>query len=570
VFAVSSVIIYGAYLVFPTEAANKLLSFLESLPSLVWSAIISTWDAVRNFDYIGFIKAIPYPSEWGWEDKNWNPLLKFEFYFALITTALFVVDILFSSEKKRGNVIMLIPTLTFCAIYSVISIHAQVTGLLSSEVYLSLDAAEIGEKIFRHPEMVVMTFTHLFALDLGLAFIMMKDFYKRTTSRQRRCRLVMVFLVLFTIMQGLKSVPLYLFFRATLFKGPEIKVETRIPTNRNTYLREYYYLMDPVPEGASTISRWLSIAPAPLDTPVVTAIVLVGAVRFFVVLAIYLLYVLLVCFPVSALLCLYRNIAHSKGQVPKGALYSPFEGTAGKKFPPKAALVITGHLRLFCLRYRDTLFFKIFFEWWLINFLDICIMYEFTFPFRTDFSPYMAFLMEEFGDVYPMGGGLGFGKYTDVKAILENPDLRKGGVSLAFSTSSVQQAWSKNNSTNLPTKEVEKPIVDEARELVRVWIDGLGEKMANPTVRRRLDGILSFQPKNGKPLEKILIEASFGSTLFHLLTDGELTEEERKAYHRLHKNGFPLISDVINRVWFGGALSYSGVQDYGTFQNVED
>jgi hypothetical protein len=192
-------------------------------------------------------------------------------------------------------------------------------------------------------------------------------------------------------------------------------------------------------------------------------------------------------------------------------------------------------------------------------------MYEFTLPFKDDFSPYVAFLMEEFGPVYPMGGGLGFGTYNDVKALQENPDQRKAGLSLAWSVSTAQSDWSRNNLTSLPRTELDKSIVAEGRELARCWLkDVNGRLQKDPLVRKRLDAILPFANVDGTMVDKSLIATSFGSTLFHLLTDGEFTEHERKRYYQLLKNAFPFMSDWINKVWFGGILEFKGIQDYGT------
>jgi hypothetical protein len=195
--------------------------------------------------------------------------------------------------------------------------------------------------------------------------------------------------------------------------------------------------------------------------------------------------------------------------------------------------------------------------------MEAYVMYEFTLPFKNDFSPYVAFLMEEFGSVFPMGAGLGFGAYEDVKAIIENPDQRKSGLSLAWSISHAQFEWSKNNLTTLPETEIEKSIVAEGRELVRCWLRDVSEELKKPIVKKRLDTILPYANVDGTMVDKKLIEISFGSTLFHLLTGGEFTEFERKRYYGLLTNAFPFMSDWINKVWFGGILEYSGIKDYG-------
>lgn len=190
-------------------------------------------------------------------------------------------------------------------------------------------------------------------------------------------------------------------------------------------------------------------------------------------------------------------------------------------------------------------------------------MYEFTIPFKTDFSPYVAFLMEEFGAVFPMGQGLGFGAYKDVKAIIENPDQRKSGLSLAWSISTAQFDWSKNTLTSLPQTENEKAIVAEGREIVRCWLKDVSKNLKDPLTQKRLDAILPYRNVDGSMVDKTLVEISFGSVLFHLLTEGEFTAHESRRYHKLLTNAFPFMSDWINKVWFGGILEYSGMQDYG-------
>jgi hypothetical protein len=251
------------------------------------------------------------------------------------------------------------------------------------------------------------------------------------------------------------------------------------------------------------------------------------------------------------------------GKSVQGALYTPFETVDGKMFPPKAVLVITAHLRLLCFTNKSNFLFNCTIGWWLQNFLEAAIMYEFTLPFKTDFSPYISFLMTEFGQVFPMGNGLGFGTYNNVKEIIENPDQRKSGLSLAWSISSSQLHWCKNTLTSLPEREIEKSIVAEGRELVRCWLQDVKDKLDVTLVQKRLDSILPFANLDGTMIDKELIETAFGSTLFHLLTDGDFTKHERKRYHKLLTNAFPFFSDFINKMWFGGILEYAGVRDYG-------
>jgi hypothetical protein len=272
------------------------------------------------------------------------------------------------------------------------------------------------------------------------------------------------------------------------------------------------------------------------------------------------------CLPFSAVFFSLRRswkLLRGKQDV-RGALYSPLETVDGKLFPPKAVLVVTAHLRLMCFVNKSNWIFSATVGWWLRRFLEAAIMYEFTLPFKDDFSPYVAFLMSEFGPVFPMGHGLGFGSYKDVKAIIENPDLRKSGLSLAWSISSAQLHWSKNVLTSLPQKEIEKSVVAEGRQIVWTWLEDVNDKLKDPLVRKRLNAILPFANLDGSMVDKNLVEIAFGSTLFHLLTDGELTKFERKRYHKLLTNAFPFMSDFINKTWFGGILEYKGVRDYGT------
>jgi hypothetical protein len=173
--------------------------------------------------------------------------------------------------------------------------------------------------------------------------------------------------------------------------------------------------------------------------------------------------------------------------------------------------------------------------------------------------------MEEFGPVFPMGQGLGFGTYQDVKTIIENPNQRKGGLSLAWSISTAQMDWSKNNLTTLPRSEIDKSIVAEGRQLVRCWLADVDKDLDDGFVKKRLDAILPYANVDGTMVDKTLIEISFGSTLFHLLTGGEFTEHEMRRYYMLLTNAFPFMSDWINKVWFGGIMEFKGIQDYGTW-----
>jgi hypothetical protein len=513
------------------------------------------------------------PADWWDTDKvNWDLPMKVEGGLVVAAWGAFVSDLLFSCEKKQGNSILLMPTLIYSLVYFVISIHAQATKLLDPEIYHTFDIILIGEKIFSQPEMVVMTFTHIFAIDLAVYFAMMKDFYSRVSSRRMPYRLLMAVIALGTFAQGISTIPIYLILRATLFDGPLIYSPPSLATNRNSYKRELECLLDPVPRGSGPVNGWIQSIPSPLNIPFLVFFVALGAVRFAFMLASYLLYVTFVCFPVSAMFfSLRRSWRLLWGKEIQGALYTPFATVDGKIFPPKAVLIVSAHLRLVSFKNRSNVLFNWTIGWWLRKFLEAFVMYEFTLPFKDDFSPYVAFLMEEFGPVYPMGGGLGFGTYNDVKALQENPDQRKAGLSLAWSVSTAQSDWSKNNLTSLPRTELDKSIVAEGRELVRCWLkDVNGRLKKDPLVRKRLDAILPFANVDGTMVDPALISTSFGSTLFHLLTDGEFTEHERKRYHKLIKNGFPFMSDWINKVWFGGFLNFKGIQNYGTKSHKVD
>jgi hypothetical protein len=544
---------------------NSISGFFQYLKNLT----IDLKNVLKDIDFAWIVRK---PADWWDSDKvNWDQLMVVEVGLSIATLGAFVSDLLFSSEKKQGNSILLMPTLIYSLIYFVISIHAQATKLLDPEIYQSFNTTLIGEKIFSQPEMVVMTFTHIFAIDLAVAFAMMKDFYSRVSSRQMPYRLLMAVIVL-GIVQGISTIPIYLILRATLFDGPLIDTPRSLATNRNSYKRELEYLLDPVPRGAGAVNGWIQSIPSPLNIPFLVFFVALGAVRFAFMLVAYLLYVTFVCFPVSAIFfSLRRSWRLLRGKEIQGALYAPFATVDDKIFPPKAVLIVSAHLRLVSFKNRSNFLFNWTIGWWLRKFLEAFVMYEFTLPFKDDFSPYVAFLMEEFGPVFPMGQGLGFGNYKDVKALIENPDQRKAGLSLAWSSSTAQSGWSKNNITSLPRTETEKSIVAEGRELARCWLKDVNERLEkDPLVRKRLDAILPFANVDGTMVDKSLIATSFGSTLFHLLTDGEFTEHERKRYYKLLTNAFPFMSDWINKVWFGGILEFKGIQDYGTKSHKVD
>ncbi|KAL3934635.1 MAG: hypothetical protein SGARI_003307 [Bacillariaceae sp.] len=158
---------------------QPLEDFLELVGDFV--ILISTYfqdfkDALQDFwnhmdvDWKGLLR-LRNPADW-WkaEDVDWDAISKVNFGVAVLTLALLVLDLLFSSDKKQGNPLMLAPLLFFSVVYAIISFNAQATGVLDAKVYMSFDTALIGEKIFKQPQIVVMTFTHLFALDLGMAF----------------------------------------------------------------------------------------------------------------------------------------------------------------------------------------------------------------------------------------------------------------------------------------------------------------------------------------------------------------------------------------------------------------
>lgn len=557
------------------DLVHYLEKFVASLPGCLGECktmLLTQW---KNSNFTWFFTRNP-QHWWDAEKVNWDAISKVNFCGAVLTLGMFVLDLLFSSEEKQGSPFMVAPLCFFCLAYAVLSIHAQASHLLKPEVYMSFNTTRIGDEIFKKPQMVVMTFTHLFALDLGLDYMMMKDFYSRISSRRTSYRLIMVAIVLGTIAQGLSTVPIYLILRSTLFKSPVIHSRRRLPTSRNGFKRELDYLLDPIPRGDAALSGWVQAIPSPLNLPIFVVVVALGIVRFFVALVVYLFYVIFFCLPVSAVFfSLRRSWKLLLGsQDVQGALYSPFETVNGKSFPFKAALVVSGHLRLLCFVNKRNFLFNATIGWWLGRLLEAAMMYEFTVPFKGGFAPYVKFMMSEFGPVFPIGKGLGFGCHKHVKAISENFDQRKAGYFAGWAISSAQHNWSKNQLTNLPQKEIEKSIVAEGRQIVGTWLKDVSDKLEEPLVRKRLDAILPFANTDGSMVDKKLIETAFGATLFHLLTGGDFTKDERHRYHRLLTNGFPFFSDFINNIWFGGIMEYTGIRDYGksatpSFYSVE-
>jgi hypothetical protein len=146
----------------------------------------------------------------------------------------------------------------------------------------------------------------------------------------------------------------------------------------------------------------------------------------------------------------------------------------------------------------------------------------------------------------------------------QNSDL-----SLAWESSSAQANWSMNNLTTHPKTEIEKALVVEGRQVVRAWLKDVSNKLDNALTKKRLDAILPFSKVDGTMLNKKQVEITFGSTLFHLLTDGELTEYERQTwYNTSFLNPFPFMSDSVNKIWFGGIMEYAGIEDYDTFRHA--
>ena len=393
----------------------------------------------------------------------------------------------------------------------------------------------------------------------------MLDFYKRVSSRRMLYRVIVAILVAANSFTGLKAFLVYLLLRHTIFQSAKIQKDTN---RSNSYERELDYLMDPIPRGKGLLNGWVRSVTSPLRLPIFFVAIAAGVARFFVMLGAYLLYVVFFCLPISAVFfSLRRSWKLFRRQPVQGALYTPFE-TVNDNFPravlsSKAVIIVSAHLRLICFKNRSNLIFNAVFGWWLRKFLEIAVMYEFVAPFKHDFSPYVSFLMEEFGTVFPMGEGLGFGTYEDVKTIVENPNQRKGNLSLAFPISSSQYHWSKNAMTSLPKTQIEEQVVSQGREIIREWTREVRDKLRDEQVQKRLDSILPFANQSGEMVDQKLVEISFGSTFFHLLCEGEFTESERKSYSKLVNKPYPFMSDWINKVFFGGILEYLGMNDYG-------
>jgi hypothetical protein len=552
----------------PGWFSATMYSTVQTVYSTSESVIKPCFGILVSSDWYLLFQNIFKPSNW-WDTAgvDWDGILCAEFCLLLFTMAMFVVDLLVCEEKHRGNWIILAPSvLMYTFAYVATSIHAQSTHLVDPEVYLSFEAAQIGEKLFTKPQIVIMMFSNIFALDLTVSFFMMQDFYRRTTSRPFVNRLIMAFVVL-THMQGLLSIPIYLVLRVTLFAGPDIH-DANTTAGRNFAQQQKENLMDDIPQGAGALNGWVRKIPAPYRIPASIIMVAVGIFKFTLMLGLYLIYVVFICLPVSTIFFSWRRaVKIALGAHVEGAIYLPFETVGDKAFPFKAVLVVSAHLRLICFKNNNNRAFNLFVGWWLRKLLEAFVMYEFAVPFKRNFAPYVGFLMEEFGLVFPLGDGLGFGTYEDVKAIIENPDQRKSGLSLAWSISTSQRAWSDNNLTSLPETDIDKSIVEEGRDLVRCWLKDVKNKLACDKTRESLNTILPYAPVDGTMIEKKLLETAFGSTLFHLLTDGDFTEHERHRYHKLVTNAFPFMSDWINSVWFGGILESSGIQDYGTTDN---
>jgi len=78
-----------------------------------------------------------------------------------------VLDLMCSTEANQGSPILVAPIIFHFVAYTMISIHAQKTGVLSPKFFMSFDTTLIGEQIFRLPEIVNMTFFHIGVCDVG-------------------------------------------------------------------------------------------------------------------------------------------------------------------------------------------------------------------------------------------------------------------------------------------------------------------------------------------------------------------------------------------------------------------
>lgn len=558
----------GTYVAFTTVALLAALMITGKAKKSHGYVIVLAPSLLYTSAYL--ITSIDPSSWWDTTKIEWDTPLQIGAYTALTSLGLMVFDLLFGKEGNQGNAVLLAPSLVYAAAYTLLSVHAQSASILDYRTLLSLETKQINAKVFSQPETVVMIFTQVHAVNLLLAYGMLQDFYSRISARRSILRILMIGMVVATFFQGISMLPIYYLLHKTLLVGTEIPREGRLPTNRNNHKRELEYLLDPIPEGKGALNSWIQSIPFPLNVPLTIFYVALGAVRFSLALLGYFFYVFAFCLPVSAVFfSLRRSWKSVFGKPYQGAVFAPFERVNGQIFPFKAVLTMSGHLRLLCFKYQNNVFFTYFISWWLRNLLESYLMYEFLMPFRNDFTPYCDFLMSEFGPVFPHGQGLGFGAYKDVKSLMHNPDQRKGNLTIAWEISSSKHNWSKNGLTYLPKLEIEKSLVAEGRELIQCFLQDVSKRLQDPSVRKRLDSILPFNSLDGSMVDHKLIVTSFGSVLFHLLTDGEFTEEERKTYFVSILAGvFPFMSDQINKIWFGGILERKGIETYDVIRRA--
>lgn len=505
------------------------------------------------------------PSTW-WDSNqvNWDVHLQVASSVRLVTVGFMGLDLLYGREKRQGSPALLAPALIYSSLHIILSIHAQAIEILDFDLLSTFGSKKIAHEVFSKSEMVAVLFTHIQALDLLLAYAMMKDFYSRITSRRQPFRLLMIAVVALAVWHGIAALPVYVFLRFTFFAGTPIPQDPAASSNRTSKIREGDYLYDPIPDGVGPLKSWALRVPFPLSIPVYYFFLAIGICRFFAVVISYFIYVYGICMPVSAVFfSLRRTWKCARGEPVQGHVFAPFETVNGQRHPFKANLVITGHLRLICFKYQKSAVFNCLVGWWLRLAIEAFLFFEFFIPFMLDFNPYSLFLMSEFGPVWPHGQGLGFGSYNDVKSLIQSPRQRKGYLAAAMSCSSSQKHWSKNNLITLPQSESEWTLVSEGRELVRCFLQDVSEKLRDPHVRKRLDAILPYNNQDGTIPDTNTLVMSFGLTFFHLITDGDYTEEERKAYIAIvTKGGFSFMSDHINSIFFSGAIERKTIENY--------
>jgi len=418
---------------------------------------------------------------------------------------------------------------------------------------------------------------HFFSMDLVVGQAVAYDFFS-TYNVNPLLRVVFFFNFLLCLVFAPIGFLLYLLLREILYKTHK-KVEALpfLPESHYEVLQKK--LTDAIPQRYPFLAK----LPEPVKMLVYAVAGATSTVFLLGMLALYFAF---------SLVCVLLWTA---------TFHWPLEGTAGKNLPLKAVVIWSGRFRAWWLSVRAHFLVELIRKGWpvtalfdatvlllwiypaalpsfivfywremgvvmhILNFgilltraifclLPVVVQFgvflEFV-PFATDPSTYFDALVDEFGPVVPFGDGVCFTSHAHCKAIMESPKLRKGPLSFGWNVSDTLYRFSDNTTIFYPQIELQRSIVLEGRRIVRTWIKEVVPMLADEQMQEQLKRMLPFRPADGSMIDATLIEKSFGSIFFHLLTVGEMKKAEIDKYGML-------VSPVLRISPFHALGSFSG------------